>query len=145
MMKVSTCALLTTNRAPAPGLTLAVLLVGVLAPSAARGDSERELYRTQAYFYGRFEALQYAPGEGAVSAFFLWRDGSSSTTSWNELDYEKINSDCRLQTNIWTGKGAQSRDAQHAHVQHLQRLPHVRVRVDAQLHRLVDRPRRSGR
>ena len=123
-----------------PGLTLAALLLGVLAPSAASAMQSAELYRTQAYFYGRFEArVRYAPGEGVVSSFFLWKDGSSSTTSWNELDYEKINSDCRLQTNIWTGKGTQSAADQHAHVQHLQRLPHVRVRVDAGLHRLVHR------
>jgi MYXO-CTERM domain-containing protein len=92
-----------------PGLAWTVLLVGVLAPSAAQATQSAELYRTQAYFYGRFEArVRYAPGDGAVSSFFLWRDGSSSTTSWNELDFEKINSDCRLQTNIWTGKAAQS-------------------------------------
>ena len=92
-----------------PGLTLAVLLVGVLAPRAAGATQSAELYRSQAYFYGRFEAhVRFAPGEGVVSSFFLWKDGSSSTTSWNELDFEKINSDCRLQTNIWTGKGTQS-------------------------------------
>lgn len=68
-----------------------------------------ELYRTQAYFYGRFEArVQFAPGEGVVGSFFLWKDGSSSTTSWNELDFEKTNATCRLQTNIWTGTGTQS-------------------------------------
>ena len=68
-----------------------------------------ELYGTQAYFYGRFEArVQFAPGEGVVSSFFLWKDGSSSTTSWNELDFEKANATCRLQTNIWTGTGTQS-------------------------------------
>ena len=43
-----------------------------------------------------------------MSSFFLWKDGSSSTTSWNELDYEKANANCRLQTNIWTGTGMQS-------------------------------------
>ena len=87
----------------------AVLLVGVLAPRAAAATQSAELYRTQAYFYGRFEArVRFAPGEGVVSSFFLWKDGSSSTTSWNELDFEKINSDCRLQTNIWTGKGTQN-------------------------------------
>ena len=92
-----------------PGLTLAALLVGVLVPRVAAAVQSAELYRTQAYFYGRFEArVRFAPGEGVVSSFFLWRDGSSSTTSWNELDFEKINSDCRLQTNIWTGKGTQS-------------------------------------
>jgi endo-1,3-1,4-beta-glycanase ExoK len=88
---------------------LATLLVGVLAPRAASGVQGSELYRTQASFYGRFEArVQYAPGEGVVSSFFLWKDGSSSTTTWNELDFEKINAVCKLQNNIWTGKGTQS-------------------------------------
>ena len=90
-------------------LTLAALVLGVLAPRAASAVQSAELYRTDAYFYGRFEArLQFAPGEGVVSSFFLWKDGSSSTTSWNELDFEKINAACRLQSNIWTGTGTQS-------------------------------------
>ncbi len=90
-------------------LTLATLIVGILAPRAASAVQSAELYRTDAYFYGRFEArIQFAPGEGVVSSFFLWKDGSSSTTSWNELDFEKINASCRLQSNIWTGTGTQS-------------------------------------
>jgi len=92
-----------------PRLAMAALLLTVLAPRAAAAVQSAELYRTQAYFYGRFEArVRFAPGEGVVSSFFLWKDGSSSTTSWNELDYEKINSTCHLQTNIWTGTGTQS-------------------------------------
>ena len=68
-----------------------------------------ELYRTQAIFYGRFEArVQFAPGEGVVSSYFLWKDGSSSTTSWNELDYEKTRASCQMQTNIWSGMGSQT-------------------------------------
>ena len=92
-----------------PRLTLAALLFGILIPGSAAAVQSAELYRTQAYFYGRFEArVRYAPGEGVVSSFFLWKDGSSSTTSWNELDFEKINATCHLQTNIWTGTGTQS-------------------------------------
>jgi MYXO-CTERM domain-containing protein len=79
-----------------------------LAPSAALAAQGAELYRTTAHFYGRFEArIRYAASEGVVSSFFLWKDGSSSTTTWNELDYEKVNA-CKLTTNIWTGKGTQS-------------------------------------
>src|ERR1022692_1081508 len=90
-------------------LTLATLLFGLFVPRAASAVQSAELYGTQAYFYGRFEArVQFAPGEGVVSSFFLWKDGSSSTTSWNELDFEKANATCRLQTNIWTGTGTQS-------------------------------------
>ncbi len=92
-----------------PAFTLAAVFLAVLAPRSASAVQSAELYRTDAYFYGRFEArLRFAPGEGVVSSFFLWKDGSSSTTTWNELDYEKVNATCRLQTNIWTGKGAQS-------------------------------------
>ena len=91
-----------------PRLTFAALLLAVLAPRAALATQGAELYRTQSQFYGRFEArIRYAPGEGVVSSFFLWKEGSSSTTTWNELDHEKINGTCRLQTNIWTGKGTQ--------------------------------------
>lgn len=92
-------------------LAVAAVLLGVLAPKVASAAVVQgaELYKTDAYFYGRFEArIRYAPGEGVVSSFFLWKDGSSSTTSWNELDFEKINSACRLQTNLWSGTGTQS-------------------------------------
>src|SRR5579884_1774629 len=90
-------------------LTLLALLAAALVPKSALAVQSAELYRTQAYFYGRFEArIRFAPGEGVVSSFFLWKDGSSSTTSWNELDFEKINSTCHLQTNIWSGTGTQS-------------------------------------
>src|SRR3954447_632010 len=93
---------------PSKALTLAALLVGVLAPNTASAVQGAELYRTEAYMYGRFEArVRFAPGDGPVSSFFLWKDGSMSTTSWYELDFEKINADCRMQTNIWNGKGAQ--------------------------------------
>jgi endo-1,3-1,4-beta-glycanase ExoK len=91
------------------GLTLAAVLVGGLVPRIASATQGAELYRSEAYRYGRFEArVRYAPGEGVVSSFFLWKDGSSATTSWNELDFEKINGTCRMQTNIWTAKGTQS-------------------------------------
>jgi endo-1,3-1,4-beta-glycanase ExoK len=90
-------------------LAVAAFLVAAVAPRAASAVLSAELYRNQPYVYGRFEArIRFAPGEGVVSSFFLWKDGSSATTSWNELDFEKVNSTCRLQTNIWTGKGAQS-------------------------------------
>src|SRR5579884_1626762 len=94
-------------------LTLLALLAAALVPKSALAVQSAELYRTQAYFYGRFEArIRFAPGEGVVSSFFLWKDGSSSTTSWNELDFEKTNAACKLQTNIWTGKGTQNAQIQ---------------------------------
>jgi len=88
---------------------LAAFVVGLLVPRAALAVQGAELFRVEPYFYGRFEArIRYAPGEGVVSAYFLWKDGSSATTSWNEVDYEKINASCRMQTNLWTGTGTQS-------------------------------------
>jgi hypothetical protein len=97
-------------RLPSPGVSAAALVLSsMLASASARAVQSAELYRTEALLYGRFEArTQFAPGEGVVSSFFLWKDGSSSTTSWNELDFEKMNATCRFQTNIWTGTGTQS-------------------------------------
>lgn len=88
---------------------VAAALVSTLASASAFAVQSAELYRTDQFFYGRFEArVQFAPGDGVVSSFFLWKNGSSSTTSWNELDYEKIDTNCQLQTNIWSGTGTQS-------------------------------------
>jgi hypothetical protein len=90
-------------------IAAAAMLLSTLTSGSASAVQSAELYRTDAYFYGRFEArLQFAPGEGVVSSYFLWKDGSSSTTSWNELDYEKVKAACQLQTNIWSGTGTQS-------------------------------------
>ena len=99
-----------TQRPLSSGSVAAVAaLVSTLASAPASAVQSAELYRTQPNFYGRFEArIQFAPGEGVVSSFFLWKDGSSSTTSWNELDYEKTHAACQMQTNIWSGMGSQS-------------------------------------
>jgi hypothetical protein len=92
-----------------PFAAAVTLVVATLASTSAFAVQSAELYRTDAFFYGRFEArVQFASGDGVVSSYFLWKDGSSSTTSWNELDYEKIKAACQLQTNIWSGTGAQS-------------------------------------
>lgn len=71
----------------------------------AQAVSSGELYTSQSYLYGRFEArVQFAPGDGVVSSFFLWKDGSeTSGTFWNELDFEKVGADCHLQTNAIYG------------------------------------------
>lgn len=65
-----------------------------------------ELYNTEANFYGRFEArIRFAGGDGVVSSFFLWKEGSEvSGAYWNELDFEKVGADCHLQTNNIYGK-----------------------------------------
>ena len=89
--------------------SLLFVFLGVLVPKAALAVQGAELYHTQTYRYGRFEArVRYAPGEGVVSSFFLWKDRPNNTGPWNELDFEKIGSACQMQTNIWTGTGTQS-------------------------------------
>ncbi|HEX7508896.1 MAG TPA: family 16 glycosylhydrolase [Polyangia bacterium] len=85
---------------------LPFVIATALIPASAMGMASAELYRTQAYFYGRFDArIQFAPGDGVVSAFFLWKEGSDAANAyWNELDYEKIAADCHMQTNSIYGK-----------------------------------------
>ncbi len=80
------------------------LAIGSLA-STAHAVSSAELYTTEAYPYGRFEArLQFAGGDGVVASFFLWKDGSEqSGVFWNELDLETVWADCELKTNALYG------------------------------------------
>lgn len=82
-----------------------VLVVATCLPSVALADASAELYTTEAYRYGRFEArIRYAAGDGVVSSFFLWKVGSEvSGAYWNELDFEKIGADCHVQTNALYG------------------------------------------
>jgi len=87
-------------------LALTGVLVGASSiSSVALADQSAELYTTQSYLYGRFEArIRYAAGDGVVSSFFLWKVGSEvSGAFWNELDFEKIGADCHLQTNALYG------------------------------------------
>jgi hypothetical protein len=76
-----------------------------LANSAFAAVKSAELYTGTSYQYGRFEArLQFAAGDGVVSSFFLWKDGSEKAdTFWNELDFEKLGAECRLETNAFYG------------------------------------------
>ncbi len=84
------------------------LLATTFIPSIALADASAELYSTQPYLYGRFEArIRYAPGDGVVSSFFLWKEGSEiEGTFWNELDFEKIGPNCEVQTNALYGNPA---------------------------------------
>lgn len=70
------------------------------------GMASAELYSTKSYLYGRFDArMRFAPGDGVVSAYFLWKEGSEASGAyWNELDYEKVGADCHMQTNSIYGK-----------------------------------------
>lgn len=85
-----------------PCLTSAWLAVA--APALA--VSSAELYRSEGYVYGRFEAqIRFAAGDGVVSSFFLWKSGSEvAGTFWNELDFEKVGADCHVTTNALYGK-----------------------------------------
>jgi MYXO-CTERM domain-containing protein len=84
-------------------LCVAASLLSVSLPASAVSSSE--LYQTQAEYYGRFEArIRFAPGDGVISSFFLWKSGSDATGAyWNELDFEKLGADCHLQTNAIFG------------------------------------------
>jgi len=90
------------------GLTSLCLASACLLPRVALATKSAELYTTAPYTYGRFESrVRFAAGNGVVSAFFLWKDGSEkSGTFWNELDYEKIDADCKLDTNALYGNPA---------------------------------------
>lgn len=87
------------------GLTSLCLLGVVLFPGVASATKSAELYTSTAYGYGRFETrMRVTAGDGIVSAFFLWKDGSEKEdTFWNELDYEKVGASCQLQTNALYG------------------------------------------
>ncbi|MEY4548460.1 MAG: hypothetical protein RL685_4655 [Pseudomonadota bacterium] len=83
-------------------LLSSILAVTLLTLTAAAGAvTSAELYQNQAYTFGRFEArVRFAAGDGVISSFFLWKPGSEMPgTFWNELDFEKLGADCRLQTN----------------------------------------------
>jgi endo-1,3-1,4-beta-glycanase ExoK len=89
------------QRIIAQSCALAVLLLAPAAGAVASG----ELYTTSSYGFGRFEArIQFAFGDGVVSSFFLWKDGSEQDgVFWNELDFEKLRADCELETNALYG------------------------------------------
>lgn len=86
-------------------LSIASAILALSSTLPAYAVSSAELYTSQGYQYGRFEArLQFAAGDGVISSFFLWKDGSEVTgTFWNELDFEKLGADCHLQTNALYG------------------------------------------
>ncbi len=87
-----------------------ISLASVAIPASAQAAvSSAELYSGTSYRYGRFEArVRFAAGDGVVSSFFLWKDGSEvSGTFWNELDFEKVGADCHLETNAFFGSPAQ--------------------------------------
>jgi hypothetical protein len=94
--------------APAQLAAGLLLLSAAALPATALAVASAELSTTQAYFYGRFEArIRFAPGDGIVSSFFLWKDGSERAGAfWNELDFEKVGADCHMTTNARYGNPA---------------------------------------
>jgi hypothetical protein len=89
-------------------LAASSFLALTLVSAPARAVASAELYTSTSYGYGRFEArVRFAAGDGVVSSFFLWKDGSEQQgTFWNELDYEKVGADCHLATNAYYGNPA---------------------------------------
>jgi len=89
-------------------LAVTLLLSSATASGSAWAVASAELSTTQSYLYGRFEArIRFAPGDGIVSSFFLWKKGSEQPgTFWNELDFEKVAADCHMTTNALYGNPA---------------------------------------
>ncbi|HEX6272574.1 MAG TPA: family 16 glycosylhydrolase [Polyangiaceae bacterium] len=83
-----------------------------LVPDIALAVASAEVYRPAAHGYGRFEArIRFAAGDGVVSSFFLWKNGSEvSGTFWNELDFEKLGADCHVETNAIYGNPPTNRN-----------------------------------
>jgi hypothetical protein len=81
------------------------LLAHVLASSPAGAVASAELIKNEAHGYGRFEArVRFAPGDGVVSSFFLWKpDSEMADVFWNELDIEKLGADCSYSSNAIYG------------------------------------------
>ncbi len=82
-----------------------VCALGASLPLPAYAVTSGELYTTNAYGYGRFEArLRFAAGDGIIGSFFLWKEGSETPgVFWNELDFEKVGLDCGLESNALFG------------------------------------------
>ncbi|HYQ42095.1 MAG TPA: family 16 glycosylhydrolase [Polyangiaceae bacterium] len=97
-------------------LKFPILIAAVLSPQVCLAVGSAELYTSKSYGYGRFETrARFAPGDGVVSSFFMWKDGSEKAgTFWNELDFEKLGGDCHVQTNPIFGNPSTDHSKQHA-------------------------------
>lgn len=78
-------------------ISLLLSAVFALSSSPVQAESSAELYKTESYLYGRFEAsIRFAPGSGVVSSFFLWKNNSENpAVYWNEIDIEKVTDNCK--------------------------------------------------
>jgi MYXO-CTERM domain-containing protein len=97
-------------------LKLLGFLATLLSAPAALAATSAELLTAESYGYGRVEArVRFAPGDGVVSSIFLWKDGSERAgTFWNELDFEKLGANCRLETNPIYGNPSANHSQRHA-------------------------------
>lgn len=97
------------------GLSSLCVLATLGVTHVASAVTSGEFYSSAGYGYGRFEArLRFAVGDGVVSSFFLWKDGSEvSGTFWNELDFEKVGADCHVETNAIFGNPAANHSQKH--------------------------------
>jgi hypothetical protein len=77
-------------------IALAGFLTVASMATTASAVTGVELIRNEPFRYGKFEArIQFAPGDGVVSSFFLWKDASElPNVFWNEIDIEKLGADC---------------------------------------------------
>lgn len=98
------------------GISLLCFFAAALSSETASAVSSGEFYTAASYGYGRFEArIRFAAGDGVVSSFFLWKDGSEvSGTFWNELDFEKLGADCHVETNAIFGNPAANHTQRNA-------------------------------
>jgi len=98
------------------GLKVLGFLAVTLCSHAAGAVASAELYTGESYGYGRVEArVQYAAGDGVVSAFFSWKDKSEQAgVFWNELDFEKLGADCYMQTNPIYGLPPGNHEQKHS-------------------------------
>ncbi len=92
------------------------VFVSLTAAAPAKAVTSAEIYTSAAYQYGRYSArIQFAPGSGVVSSFFLWKDGSEQEgVFWNELDFEKLEAECRMETNTIFGDPVELDAEKHA-------------------------------
>lgn len=112
---------LSTTPLPSRRFALSCALAGYLLAPGAHAVTSGELYTNAGSPFGRFEArVQFAGGDGVVSSFFLWKDGSEvSGTFWNELDFEKVEADCHLETNALYGDPESTHSEAHALTENL--------------------------
>ncbi len=102
------------NKCSGISVLLFLFLTGIIAPAFCEQKellSSAELYTKEGATYGRYEVrMRLVAGEGIISSFFLWRDGSEKTDElWNEIDIEVLGGNpTGFQSAIHVGTGGWS-------------------------------------